>query len=194
MKNIKVVLVYDSITAHAKASATRVIDSSSLRATTQAGRFEEAKAIYNQMVGIKATGDSYEISETDDRPSQFPEMVKSSAGDLKKAQEKKTLDSVAAILSNGISKGLQDSLGQLVNAALATANPSQPASEQPVEEDEQPVEEDISDDDATEEEDKEGAAVVQDAPTMTSKPQPQAGTSKGKGRGKKSRGSQRKSL
>lgn len=108
--NIKVTLVHPGAPDSMKRAAARVIDGSQLRAVSLDGRFAEAKAIYNRMLGIKSTTHEYEISETDEPAWKEPDLPKSSAGAFQQAQEDKVLQRMAGMLAEGIAEGVSKAL------------------------------------------------------------------------------------
>lgn len=132
MQNVKVCLVHTDAPPSMKLACTRVIDGRLLHAESVEGRAQEAKAIYNRMMGVKSTPHPYEITETDE-PAYTPEPIPvSSAGQYIQAQEDKSLTRMSAIIAEGIAKGVAEALAAQqapkVSAAPApVAPPEQPA-------------------------------------------------------------------
>ena len=93
-----------------KRAAARVIDGSLLKAVSLDGRFAEAKAIYNRMLGIKSTTHEYDIAETDEPAYVAPDMPISEAGKFQQAQEDKVLGRMATMLAQGIADGVAKAL------------------------------------------------------------------------------------
>jgi hypothetical protein len=109
-RNIKVTLIHTGAPDAMKRAAARVIDGSLLKAVSLDGRFAEAKAIYNRMLGIKSTTHEYDIAETDEPAYVAPEMPISEAGKFQQAQEDKVLGRMATMLAQGIADGVAKAL------------------------------------------------------------------------------------
>jgi hypothetical protein len=131
MSNIKVTLIHPGAPDVMRRAAARVIDGKQLKAVSLDGRFAEAKAIYNRMLGIKSTTHEYDIAETDEPPYVAPDMPVSEAGKFQQAQEDRVLSRMANMLAAGIAEG--------VAKAMATVQGGQPAAGQVVAEKEKPT-------------------------------------------------------
>jgi hypothetical protein len=127
MRNVKVLLVHKGAPATMRRLATRVIDGSRLKAESIEGRFAEAKAIYNQMMGIASTIHPYEIDETDEEPTKPPQMPESSIGLYMEKLEDKATQRLADALATGIAKGVAEALASKASASAVEA-PSDPVS------------------------------------------------------------------
>jgi hypothetical protein len=99
MSNIRVVLVHKGDTSEMRRTATRVIDGRLLKAGSLDGRVQEAKAIYNKMLGIKSTVHEYEIVETDEPPYVPAPMPVSDAGAYQRRKEDEAIERVAEIIA-----------------------------------------------------------------------------------------------
>lgn len=121
--NVKVTLVHEGATDYMKQSAARVIDGSLLKANSLEGRMQEAKAIYNRMMGIKSTPHPYQIVETEEPPYKAPAIPVSEAGKLQQEIEDKVLRRTADMLAEGIAVGVAKALA----AKMEVEKPSAPA-------------------------------------------------------------------
>ena len=131
MSNIRVTLIHPGAPEAMRRAAARVIDGTKLRAVNLDGRFAEAKAIYNRMLGIKSTTHEYDIAETDEPPYVAPDMPISEAGKFQQAQEDKVLSRMASMLSAGIAEGVAKALaavqgGQPVAAGQVVVEKEKP--------------------------------------------------------------------
>ncbi len=127
MGNIKVVLIHPGAPEAMTRAATRVINGELLQASTLEGRRQEAKAIYNRMLGIKSTTHDYLVEETDEPAYVVPAIPVSEAGKYQQVQEDRVMQRMADMLAAGIAKGVAEALASRDAAPVEV----QPDTEQP---------------------------------------------------------------
>lgn len=116
-QNVKVRLNHANAPEHLQVMMTRVIDGNLLQAQSVAGRAEEAKAIFNRMLGIVSTSNDYTIQETDEPPTQPMEMPRSTAAEYEKRRQLEKVTGMSAVIGASVAKAVQEVLQPNAKAA-----------------------------------------------------------------------------
>lgn len=106
MQNVRVTMEIENASEHLKRVTVRVIDGKLLNAVNDEGKFQEAKGIYLQMMGIKIPGHELRCSFTDEAPTVIEPIAVSELGSYQKVLERNHAKQQAEVLAEALATAL----------------------------------------------------------------------------------------